>query len=195
VADEQLKSVWGRPGAHLDRARAFLTDPQDDALVLFDEFRDHNELGLALDQMADIAEAQRAPRAVWKELSAAAGVMRLGEGDAVYGGAVRRINEHLARAGDWEELRQLLNEWDPIGVYDRTADFPPDEYDCLSAPLMGLLVEGADIASVADFLGRELSGHFGLDPRPSRPEEFAARLVEWFRGSGNLSDGGDSQSV
>jgi len=195
VADQQLESVWSRAGAHLERARAFLTDPQDDALALFDEFRDHNELGLALDQLADVAEAQRAPRAVWKELSAAAVVMRLGDADAVYGGAVRRINEHLARAGDWEELRQLINEWDPIGVYDRATDFPPDEYGCLYAPLMGLLVEGADIASVADFLERELSGHFGLDPRPSRPEEFAARLVEWFRGNGNLSGGKDRQSA
>jgi hypothetical protein len=118
---------------------------------------------------------------VWKELSAAANVMGLSEGDAVYGNAVRRINEHLARAGDWEELRQLLNEWEPIGVYDQAADFPPDEYDCLSAPLMGLLAEGADVVSVTVFLEHELSGHFGLDPRPSRPGEFAARLVEWFR--------------
>ena len=170
------------PGlAHLDKARALLTDPQDGALVLFAEFRDHNEPGLALDQLADVAEAQRAPRTVWKELSAAAIVMRLGEGDAVYGDAVRRINEHLARAGDWEELRQLLNDWDPIGVYDPATDFPPDEYDCLSAPLMGLLAEGADAASVTGFLEHELSGHFGLDPRPARPEEFAARLVQWFR--------------
>ena len=61
VADQQLESVWSRAGAHLERARAFLTDPQDDALALFDEFRDHNELGLALDQLADVAEAQRPP--------------------------------------------------------------------------------------------------------------------------------------
>jgi hypothetical protein len=180
---------------HLDRARAFLTDPRDDALFLFDEFRDHNELGLALDQLADVAEAQRAPHAVWKELSAAAVVMRLGDADAVHGAAVRRINEHLARAGDWEELRQLINEWDPIGVYDRATDFPPDEYGCLYAPLIGLLVEGADIASVADFLERELSGHFGLDPRPSRPEEFAARLVEWHRDTGTPGSGEHSQSA
>jgi len=195
VADEQLKSVWRRAKAHLDRARASLTDPEDDALGLFDEFRDHNELGLALDQMSDVAEAQRAPRAVWKELSAAAVVMGLGEADAVQGGAVRRINEHLARAGDWEELRQLLNEWDPIGVYDPATDFPPDEYDCLYAPLMRLLVQGADTASVVDFLERELSGHFGLDPRPSRPEQFAARLLQWIRGNGNASGGEGSQSA
>ncbi len=178
---------------HLDRARALLTDPQDGALVLFAEFRDHNELGLALDQLADVAEAQRAPRTVWKELSAAATAMRLGKADAMHGGAVRRINEHLAKAGDWEELRRLLNEWDPIGVYDQATDFPPDEYDCLYAPLMRLLAKGADIASVADFLGRELSGHFGLDPRPSRPGEFAARLVEWFRDDGTPSGGEHSQ--
>jgi hypothetical protein len=167
--------------ARLDKARALLTDPQDRALILFAEFRDHNELSLALDQLADVAEAQRAPRTVWKELSAAAAAMQPGDADPVHIAVVHRINEHLKRAADWEELRQLLNSWDPIGVYDPETDFPPDEYDCLYGPLMGLLRKGADVAAVADFLSRDLSDHFGLDPRPSRPEEFAARLVQWFR--------------
>jgi hypothetical protein len=174
---------------HLDRARELLTDPGDLALFLFAEFRDHNELSLALDQLADVAEAQRAPRTVWKELSAAATAMQPRNADAVYSGAVHRINEHLARAADWEDLRQLLNDWDPIGVYDPETDFPPDEYDCLYAPLMGLLRKGADAAAVADFLSRDLSDHFGLDPRPSRPEEFAARLVEWFRDNSTPATG------
>ena len=29
------------------------------------------------------------------------------------------------------ELRQLLNGWDPIGVYRAAMDCPNDEYDCL----------------------------------------------------------------
>jgi hypothetical protein len=182
VPDEQLMEVWRRAGAHLDQARLSLTSPEDEALTLFDEFRDHNELGLALDRLADVAAAQRAPRVVWEELRAAAVAMGLGRDDTTYGAAVRLIGEHLGRAGNWTELRRLLNEWDPIGVYDVKADFPPDEYGCMEAPLMGLLAEGADIAAVTRFLERELRGHFGLDPRPHRPEEFAARLVDWFQG-------------
>jgi len=30
-----------------------------------------------------------------------------------------------------DELRYLLNHWDPIGIYDEVNDNPPDEYDCL----------------------------------------------------------------
>jgi hypothetical protein len=122
-------------------------------------------------------------------LSTAAAVIGLDEADPVSGGAVRRINEHLTAARDRDGLRQLLNEWDPIGVYNRATDFPPDEYNCLQAPLVGLLAGGADSASVAAFLERELSGHFGLDPRRSRPEEFAARLVTWFGDRGKTSGG------
>jgi hypothetical protein len=64
VPDEQLGEAWRRAVAHLDRARRALTDPGDVTLVLFDGFRDHNELGLALDELSDVADAQRAPRAV-----------------------------------------------------------------------------------------------------------------------------------
>jgi hypothetical protein len=34
-----------------------------------------------------------------------------------------------------DELRSLLNQWDPIGICDELLGFPPDEYDCLIGPL------------------------------------------------------------
>jgi hypothetical protein len=49
-------------------------------------------------------------------------------------------DDDLARLVDLEpELRYLLNRWDPIGVYDEKEDFPPDEYDCLLAPILSRL--------------------------------------------------------
>jgi hypothetical protein len=33
---------------------------------------------------------------------------------------------------------------------------------------------------IAKFLRSELSGHFGLDPKYSKPEVFARRLVDWY---------------
>jgi hypothetical protein len=101
MPDEQLLDVWRRAVAHLDQARRSLTNPGDEALALFEDWRDHNELGLALDQLADVAHAQRAPRGVWEELRAAATVMGL-DSDPGYGVTVRMISEHLARAGNWE---------------------------------------------------------------------------------------------
>ena len=35
------------------------------------------------------------------------------------------------------ELQRLLNQWDPIGVYDPLTNFPEDEYDCLYHPPWG----------------------------------------------------------
>jgi hypothetical protein len=184
-------AVWRRAGTHLDQARLALTNPGDEALALFDEFRDHNELGLALDQLSDVAHAQLAPHAVWEKLQAAATVMGLDKDDPDYGATVRRISDHLARVGNRTTLRRLINEWDPIGVYDPATDFPSDEYDCLHAPAMGMLSRGADTAAVAEFLEHELSHHFGLDPRPHRPEEFADRLVRWFRTETSSAGHGD----
>ncbi|MFJ3969573.1 hypothetical protein ACIPYR_15670 [Streptomyces parvus] len=72
-----------------------------------------------------------------------------------------------------KNLRQLLNEWDPIGV----ADAVPDEYDCMLAPLLWRLRRGADKTEIAAFLRTELVEHFGLTPAPSEPEAVATRLM------------------
>jgi hypothetical protein len=59
-------------------------------------------------------------------------------------------------------LRALLNSWDPIGVVGHGA--PPDEYDCMIAPVLDLLESGADADGIARFLRDELEEHFGSDP-------------------------------
>lgn len=77
------------------------------------------------------------------------------------------------------ELEQLLNEWDPIGVYDPATDFPRDEYDCLYYPLLGRLQRGETPQEIASFLRDDLTNHFGLS-RPGDPTGFAERLVSWW---------------
>lgn len=63
------------------------------------------------------------------------------------------------------ELRTLLNEWDPIGVFDpEDGSGPDDEYDCIRDPLMSHLLRGDSRYEVAEFLRDELTGHFGLEP-------------------------------
>jgi hypothetical protein len=59
-----------------------------------------------------------------------------------------------------ENLRYLLNNWDPLGV----ADLVSDEYECLLAPLWTRLRTGCSRAHVSEFLWFELEDHFGLDP-------------------------------
>lgn len=74
------------------------------------------------------------------------------------------------------ELREMLWEWDPIGVANLG---PDDEYDCLIAPLVGLLSADADQPALASFLRHQLHSHFGLDPAHDEIESVAGRLVSW----------------
>jgi hypothetical protein len=80
---------------------------------------------------------------------------------------------------DVPELRRLLNEWDPIGVYDPIDDFPADEYDCLYTPLLTHLRRGDGEAKITEYLRSRLASHFGLHAGPST-EQFAVRLCTWW---------------
>lgn len=80
--------------------------------------------------------------------------------------------------GTQHELRLRLTTWDPIGI--GAEDVPPDEYDCMVAPLLGMLVEGAEDAVIAKWLTDELSDHFGLDPEDRRDASFADELIRWW---------------
>src|SRR5689334_17462104 len=84
------------------------------------------------------------------------------------------------------DLRHLLNEWDPIGV----ADAVQDEYDCMLVPLLQLLRGGADQAEIGEFLRHELEDHFGLTPLPSEPEAMAARVMSWWTAAGKTDGTG-----
>ena len=78
------------------------------------------------------------------------------------------------------ELRYLLNRWDPIGVYDPALDFPPDDYDCLLAPLLTRLSRGDSRAELSEFLWHEIEDHFGLDPLSCRSDAFAEQTLAWY---------------
>lgn len=175
---EQFSERWATARQQLDTARAQLTNSDDEELQLYEHFLRHNELGLALDALVDVATAQRAPGEVWRALSDSARTMELEPNDSVHGPSVQRILDHLAAAHDLRGLQRLLNEWDPIGV--RESGGPDDEYSCLYAPLLERLESGDDGSQIAVFLRAELEGHFGLDANYSRPAEFARRLVHWF---------------
>ncbi|MFD7247725.1 hypothetical protein [Streptomyces massasporeus] len=79
-----------------------------------------------------------------------------------------------------DDLRRLLNEWDPVGV----ADDVQDEYDCMLAPLLQRLRSGAGRIEVSEFLRHELEDHFGLDPLGMWPDAMAVRVVGWWKSAG-----------
>ncbi len=84
------------------------------------------------------------------------------------------------------DLRNLLNEWDPIGVGDDVQD----EYDCMLAPLLQRLRGGADQAEIGEFLRYELEDHFGLDPLGLRPDAMAGRLIARWTSVGRADGAG-----
>jgi hypothetical protein len=75
-------------------------------------------------------------------------------------------------------IRQLLLEWDPIGV----AGIPEteDEYDCLISPLHHRLYAGATVEQITDYLAQEMRGHFGLKPRRKGMTSFVEGLWQWW---------------
>jgi hypothetical protein len=79
-----------------------------------------------------------------------------------------------------DELRYLLNRWDPIGVYDELLDCPPDEYDCLLGPLLIRLTRGNSRADLSEYLWHEVENHFGLDPVGCRTDNFADQILAWY---------------
>jgi hypothetical protein len=78
-------------------------------------------------------------------------------------------------------LRHLIREWDPIGVADVA---PADEYDCLIAPLITKLSQGAVPAEINEYLWYELEDHFGIDPGFHDVDGMANRLVAWWAAVG-----------
>ena len=78
-----------------------------------------------------------------------------------------------------DDLRDLLYEWDPIGVAPEP-DWPRDEYDDLLDPLLTRLGKGATAGELAVLLEEHVSGHMGLEVDVEREERFADRLVDWW---------------
>jgi hypothetical protein len=74
------------------------------------------------------------------------------------------------------ELRLLLNAWDPLGV----ADLVADEYDGLAGRVLGRLAQGATTAEMGEFLWFEMEEPFGIDPSGCEADEMGARLAAWY---------------
>ncbi|MDQ3642101.1 MAG: hypothetical protein M3450_11740 [Actinomycetota bacterium] len=96
MPDEDLARSWERSAAALEEVRRSLTDPGAAELAPYREFLEHNELGLALDTLVDVAEAQRVPVATWRALAAIAAEMDLGTADGVHDLTVAKIEKWAA---------------------------------------------------------------------------------------------------
>ena len=83
----------------------------------------------------------------------------------------------------WAALRDLWNEFDPIGVMDDPSA-PRDEYDAYVGPTLRLLEAGAGVEEIADYLESVVGERMGLKPDRAEAERFARLMEAWFRGGG-----------
>lgn len=81
MATQDLRSSWAITSRHLIASKGHLPSPLPnealDALHQMDEFLDHNELGLALEEAEFLGNLCHSPPAFWAELQLAAENMGL----------------------------------------------------------------------------------------------------------------------
>src|SRR5687768_16727293 len=82
----------------------------------------------------------------------------------------------------WREIRDLWNEWDPIGVGPAEGG-PLDEYDSYLGPSLRLLEQGASPEEIGRYLEEIVGDHMGLGASGVhyvRSTAFGAKLSSWF---------------
>ena len=84
MARAELEKSWATTVQHLKAARALIPanaapGPDGGTLAQYQEFLEHNELELALDELADVGIGNSPPADFWRRLSRAAENMGLTE--------------------------------------------------------------------------------------------------------------------
>ncbi len=81
----------------------------------------------------------------------------------------------------WKELREIVNRWDPIAVFRMDSEWPRDEYECVTGPLMRMLEAGRNADDITDYLEKEVREHFGIEPVPGAAARCATESLKRFR--------------
>jgi hypothetical protein len=84
AVNDELKQSWEQTQGHLTRARILLPGGGSDDLRCYQEYLDHNELGLACEELERAGERRNAPALFWAALADAASEMRLTEEAELY---------------------------------------------------------------------------------------------------------------
>ena len=80
-----------------------------------------------------------------------------------------------------DELREILNRWDPIGVYQMTGvEWTEDEYDGYVEPLLNQLRLGKTVEQLTQYLGTLVTNLIGAEVVPGKTEQCAEEAFEWF---------------
>ena len=79
AVDKNLAASWDRTRVHLSRAWVELPSGERDGLAQYHDYLDHNELGLAMEELERVGRLRSAPSTFWAALADAAAEMGLDE--------------------------------------------------------------------------------------------------------------------
>lgn len=78
----------------------------------------------------------------------------------------------------WRELRDAVNDWDPIGLIELGA--PKDEYECLVGHLIRMLENENSPTEIGNYLKQHIPDHFGVS-LPEGIHGFTEGIFKWFQ--------------
>ncbi|HUX80293.1 MAG TPA: hypothetical protein VMW10_11220 [Alphaproteobacteria bacterium] len=80
----------------------------------------------------------------------------------------------------WRELRDLWNEFDPIGVYIDDQEWPRDEYESYCGTSMRLLEQNAATSELEAYVQSALD-KMGIEGDDKKINDFVKRMQKWFQ--------------
>lgn len=91
---------------------------------------------------------------------------------------MRRL-EKVESRNRWSQLRDLWNEFDPIGVMNYE-NWPLDEYENYCGPVMRLLEKNAPDMELETYV-RSVCDYMGMQPPYGEIQNFVRKLQQWFQ--------------
>jgi hypothetical protein len=91
------------------------------------------------------------------------------------------ITQKTPNADRWNELKNLWNQFDPIGVFNINSDWPNDEYHSYILPVYILPIRNADFNEIRTYIDYIVKEHIGInDIKNEHIINFVHRLQNWY---------------
>lgn len=82
----------------------------------------------------------------------------------------------------WNELKELWNKFDPIGVFLMDSDCPDDEYESYIIPTLKLLQSNATSDQLYDYIHFIVTKHMGMELiKNEYIINFVQTLQKWYK--------------
>jgi len=92
---------------------------------------------------------------------------------------MRRLGKEESRKR-YRELRELWNEFDPIGVFGDWDEWSLDEYEDCCGPSLRLLEQGATASELEAYVYSALQ-RMGIEGDDKEVQDFVKKMQEWFQ--------------